>query len=257
MVRTDDRGRCAATNGSARHKCRPRCSRQNVHRFLGSGDARRTFSKASMLSIACAGEYVSIVGAAGSGKSTLLYLLGGLDRPTKVDEEASRCRRKRVFIDGANTHELSDVELATVRNEKIGFVFQFHYLLKEFTAAGECGAADVQARQMVARRSDGAGGGIARAVWHRVESERAGRIGCPAVSSSGWRSPGPWRTSLPCCWRMNRPEILTERTVILWPISSRASPPRGRPSSWSRMTSARATGRRMVTMEDGMVVDDR
>jgi lipoprotein-releasing system ATP-binding protein len=60
----------------------------------------------------------------------LLYLLGGLDRPEVIAGDQSA-----VFIDGANTHELSDEQLALVRNEKIGFVFQFHYLLKEFTAA--------------------------------------------------------------------------------------------------------------------------
>jgi lipoprotein-releasing system ATP-binding protein len=73
------------------------------------------------------GEYVSIVGASGSGKSTLLYVLGGLDRPDRENGSA-------VFIDGRDTHELNDTQLASVRNEKVGFVFQFHYLLKEFTA---------------------------------------------------------------------------------------------------------------------------
>jgi ABC-type lipoprotein export system ATPase subunit len=97
---------------------------QNVERYLGAGEARTHILKGVDLSIN-RGEYVSIVGASGSGKSTLLYLLGGLDRPE---------REGAVFIDGENTHELSDVQLAMVRNEKVGFVFQFHYLLKEFTA---------------------------------------------------------------------------------------------------------------------------
>ena len=101
---------------------------QNVHRFLGSADLRTHILKGVSLEVR-GGEYVSIVGASGSGKSTLLYLLGGLDRPDVPEGSASA-----VFIDGADTHELSDVELATVRNEKVGFVFQFHYLLKEFTA---------------------------------------------------------------------------------------------------------------------------
>jgi lipoprotein-releasing system ATP-binding protein len=102
---------------------------RNVHRSLGTGDARTEILKGVDLAIG-AGEYVSIVGASGSGKSTLLYLLGGLDRPDVIAGDQSA-----VFIDGANTHELSDEQLALVRNEKIGFVFQFHYLLKEFTAA--------------------------------------------------------------------------------------------------------------------------
>jgi lipoprotein-releasing system ATP-binding protein len=82
------------------------------------------------------GEYASIVGASGSGKSTLLYLLGGLDRPSRRDPDGNDISpASTVFIDGQDTSELSDTQLALVRNEKIGFVFQFHYLLKEFTAA--------------------------------------------------------------------------------------------------------------------------
>jgi lipoprotein-releasing system ATP-binding protein len=102
---------------------------QNVHRSLGTGDARTEILKGVDLSIGT-GEYVSIVGASGSGKSTLLYLLGGLDRPDRVNGDSSA-----IFIDGERTHDLNEEQLALVRNEKIGFVFQFHYLLKEFTAA--------------------------------------------------------------------------------------------------------------------------
>ena len=81
------------------------------------------------------GEYVSIVGASGSGKSTLLYLLGGLDRPTRIDDDGEPFSpESAVFIDSHNTHQLNDLQLARVRNEKIGFIFQFHYLLKEFSA---------------------------------------------------------------------------------------------------------------------------
>ena len=107
---------------------------QNVHRALGTGDARTMILRGVNLSVP-RGEYLSIVGASGSGKSTLLYLLGGLDRPTRIDEEGERIvPESAVYIDGENTHELSDLQLARVRNEKIGFIFQFHYLLKEFSA---------------------------------------------------------------------------------------------------------------------------
>src|SRR5688500_155532 len=107
---------------------------QNVHRFLGTGEARTHILKGVNLTID-RGAYVSIVGASGSGKSTLLYLLGGLDRPDKLDADGRPIVPPgAVFIDGESTHDLNDAQLALVRNEKVGFVFQFHYLLKEFTA---------------------------------------------------------------------------------------------------------------------------
>jgi lipoprotein-releasing system ATP-binding protein len=70
-----------------------------------------------------AGEFVSIVGKSGCGKSTLLYILSTMD--TSYDGE--------LWLDGVTMKDKKDAELAKVRNEKIGFVFQFHYLLNEFT----------------------------------------------------------------------------------------------------------------------------
>ncbi|MGI9174543.1 MAG: ABC transporter ATP-binding protein [Rhodothermales bacterium] len=71
-----------------------------------------------------AGEVVAIVGESGTGKSTLLHLLGALDRPTEGT----------VLFEGADVFKKSDQELAAFRNQHVGFVFQFHHLLPEFTA---------------------------------------------------------------------------------------------------------------------------
>lgn len=70
------------------------------------------------------GEIVSIAGPSGAGKSTLLHLMGTLDKPTSGE----------IFFNGENVFKLSSNELARFRNTQIGFVFQFHHLLPEFTA---------------------------------------------------------------------------------------------------------------------------
>ncbi|MFT3789355.1 MAG: ABC transporter ATP-binding protein [Tepidisphaeraceae bacterium] len=107
----------------------------NLHRYLGQGESVAHILRGVNLSLN-RGEYASIVGASGSGKSTLLYLLGGLDRPSRKTPDGAIIEpASRVRIDGSDTAELSDAQLGAVRNAKIGFVFQFHYLLKEFTAA--------------------------------------------------------------------------------------------------------------------------
>src|SRR4051794_32378005 len=86
------------------------------------GEVPITLVRDVSLSIS-SGEFVCIQGPSGSGKSSLLYLLGLLDVPTAG----------KVWLDGVDTSKFGEDELAQVRLEKLGFVFQFHFLLAEFT----------------------------------------------------------------------------------------------------------------------------
>lgn len=95
---------------------------KNVTRIL-TGVVQTTLLRDINLSVK-SGEFVTITGPSGGGKSSLLYLLGLLDRPTDGE----------IFIQGQATGVCTATELADIRLEKIGFVFQFHFLLEEFTA---------------------------------------------------------------------------------------------------------------------------
>lgn len=85
------------------------------------------------------GEVITIVGPSGAGKSTLLHIMGTLDKPT----------RGEVIFDGEDVFRLSSNELAKFRNTRIGFVFQFHHLLPEFSAIENvCLAAMISGKSM-------------------------------------------------------------------------------------------------------------
>ncbi|MBM4127420.1 MAG: ABC transporter ATP-binding protein [Nitrospira sp.] len=93
------------------------------------------------------GEFIAIVGASGAGKSTLLHIIGTLDKPT----------RGTVTFDGQDLFQLTEAQQAELRNSRIGFVFQFHHLLPEFTALENAGMpALVQRRDAAAVEADAA-----------------------------------------------------------------------------------------------------
>ncbi len=95
----------------------------NLGKSYRQGDNALQVLSAINLSI-YRGEKLAIVGASGSGKSTLLNLLGGLDAPTQG----------QVSIAGQSLSDLDDASLSAIRNQSLGFVYQFHHLLPEFTA---------------------------------------------------------------------------------------------------------------------------
>ncbi|AFN35733.1 lipoprotein-releasing system ATP-binding protein LolD [Taylorella equigenitalis 14/56] len=94
-----------------------------VFKSYSDGDANLEILKNINLQIP-KGEMLAIVGASGSGKSTLLHIIGLLDKPSSG----------QVVIDGLDTKHLTEAQKSKVRNEKLGFVYQFHHLLPEFTA---------------------------------------------------------------------------------------------------------------------------
>jgi len=95
----------------------------DLHKSFAIGEQILTVLKGINLTIAH-GELIAIVGASGAGKSTLLHILGLLDRPTKGT----------IHFDGQDLFQLPESAQADFRNRRIGFVFQFHHLLPEFTA---------------------------------------------------------------------------------------------------------------------------
>ncbi len=108
------------------------------------------------------GEFLAIAGPSGVGKSTLLHILGGLDRPTAGE----------VYYEGVEISRLPEGELAAFRNQTVGFVFQFHHLLPEFTALENTMMPALIGRQPLVRAQEAAKGilqrvGLAERLAHR------------------------------------------------------------------------------------------
>jgi len=102
----------------------PLLSARGIRKVFGDGEGEVVAVRGVDLSLA-AGETVAVVGASGAGKSTLLHILGGLDRPTQGE----------VLFEGRSLYDMNDGQRTELRNQALGFVYQFHHLLPEFTAA--------------------------------------------------------------------------------------------------------------------------
>ncbi len=109
----------------------------DVMKYYEDGDSRLDILKGVSLQVH-AGEMVAIIGASGSGKSTLLHILGLLDKPTSGE----------ILINGKSTGALTERQISRIRNESLGFVYQFHHLLNEFNAL------DNVAMPLIVRRMD-------------------------------------------------------------------------------------------------------
>jgi lipoprotein-releasing system ATP-binding protein len=116
-----------------------------VQKQFRQGPTTLEVLQGASLSVA-AGERLAIVGASGSGKTTLLQILGGLDRPSSG----------QVFIDGQDIHALGEDARGALRNRALGFVYQFHHLLPEFSALENVAMPLLVRRMAVAAARNGA-----------------------------------------------------------------------------------------------------
>ena len=152
------------------------------------------------------GEWLAIQGPTGHGKTTLLQILGALDRPTSGVAE----------FDGRDLATLRETELAKVRATSVGFIFQTFNLIPTLsaqenveTALAPLGVTGADRRARAAEALAGVG---------LAERLNTCRRNCPAGSSNGWPSPGPWSSSPRCCWPTSPPATSTK------PPATRSSP---------------------------------
>ena len=125
---------------------------QNVGKTYDDGSLKVEVLREVDFQVA-SGEGIGIIGASGSGKSTLLHILGGLDKPTSGE----------VIIKGRGLNNLSQLEIGRLRNRHLGFVYQFHHLLPEFSALE-----NVMMPLLVARRNKAEAQTAAAAILEKV-----------------------------------------------------------------------------------------
>ena len=144
------------------------------------------------------GQSVALVAPSGAGKSTLLHIAGLLEHPDHGD----------VYIDGRATAILADHERTRIRRNEIGFVYQSHHLLPEFSALE-----NVLLPQMIRGLTRGEAKKRGRSNCWTISAwatgSPTGRRNSPAASSSGWRSRARSPMRRASCWPTSRPEIST------------------------------------------------
>ena len=159
------------------------------------------------------GEFVSIIGQSGSGKSTLMNILGCLDIPTYGD----------YHLDGTDITELTDKQLAHIRNKQIGFIFQGYNLIPALNARENVELPLIYQGLGMDQRYDRAMEALARVGMEDRADHR------PAEMSGGWPSPGPSPPTPPSSWPMSPPALWTPRPAgMCWrsctPSMKRAPP---------------------------------
>ena len=204
--------------------CEPLLRCQALNHVYKEGNLETQVLKGIDLCVA-PGEMLAVVGSSGSGKTTLLHLMGALDNPSSG----------AVLFKGQDIHHWDSKTQARFRNQELGFVYQFHHLLAEFTALENTAMPLLIAGESVASASDKATRMLGRVgLSHRLNHR-------PSELSGGERQrvplPVPWSTSLAWCWRTSPPATwITPVPLRCTNCSASSTGSWAPPSWWSPMT---------------------